>query len=342
MTMITRSALFRWLDEMAEELPLIAPSYVEGILLYRQVSKSSEVAMARERPVLSPKEVFFPSTEVLFTINKNGDKLRLNETLPVKEQVVFGVKACDARGLSSLDAMFIDTAPADPYYAAQRKLTTVIGMKCKEMGETCFCTELGLSPDDPSGVDISLAEFEEGFDVQVMTQKGLDLLNRYLQDGADFYIDRSPLSGCTDATQPTRVVLPEAKTFPLLFEDAMWDEVAERCLSCRICAYACPTCRCFDIRDEELPASAGERRFERIRCWDSCTRNAYRRTAGGHDPRAGKGERLRNRIYCKYYYFPRRYGQLSCTGCGRCIDLCPVNIDITEILRRIVEVRQFP
>ncbi|MFU8773626.1 MAG: 4Fe-4S binding protein [Anaerolineales bacterium] len=29
---------------------------------------------------------------------------------------------------------------------------------------------------------------------------------------------------------------------------------------------------------------------------------------------------------------------MACTGCGRCIDACPVNIDITEILGCLAEV----
>jgi ferredoxin len=45
-----------------------------------------------------------------------------------------------------------------------------------------------------------------------------------------------------------------------------------------------------------------------------------------------KNQRLRNRFYCKFYYFPQHYGPVSCTGCGRCIDACPVNVDITEVL----------
>ncbi len=114
--------------------------------------------------------------------------------------------------------------------------------------------------------------------------------------------------------------------------------MSERCLSCRICAYVCPTCRCFDVRDESVPSDNGHDTYERIRCWDSCAGEAYRRIAGGHNPRAAKGDRLRNRFFCKFYYYPEQYGPTACTGCGRCVDSCPVNIDITEILSHLVEV----
>jgi L-lactate utilization protein LutB len=92
------------------------------------------------------------------------------------------------------------------------------------------------------------------------------------------------------------------------------------------------------VRDEALPASNGGRDYERIRCWDSCAGEVYRRIAGGHNPREAKGERLRNRFLCKFYYFSEQYGPTACTGCGRCIQSCPVNIDITEVLRHVAEV----
>ena len=45
--------------------------------------------------------------------------------------------------------------------------------------------------------------------------------------------------------------------------------------------------------------------------------------------------RLRNRMYHKYSYFPKKYGEIACVGCGRCVTHCPVNIDIVDVLRQI-------
>jgi ferredoxin len=132
-------------------------------------------------------------------------------------------------------------------------------------------------------------------------------------------------------------IIPEAPVWPKKFEDTFWAEMSERCLSCRICAYVCPTCRCFDVRDEPVLTDNGKNQFERIRCWDSCAGSVYRRIAGGHNPREANGERLRNRFMCKFYYYPEQYGPTACTGCGRCIEYCPVNIDITEVISHLAE-----
>lgn len=323
--LITRDMLENWLDSLAKTRSLIAPRDVDGILLYRPVENSRQIQLDFSRTVMSAKEFLFPSTERLLKIKKTGQQVTLLETLPESQTVIFGVRPCDAHGLQILDALFIEHAPIDPYYAHRRENTALIGFACKEMGQTCFCTSMGGTPDDANGMDVMIYETEGGYLAQAITEKGLGLIPQ-----TEWPItDKVHTPAKMDAPLYT---LPAQDAWPAHFNADYWQHMAERCLSCRVCAYVCPTCRCFIIRDEAL-ASPGQ--FERIRCWDSCTGENYRRVAGGHRPRADQSERLRNRIYCKFYYYPEQYelGETpACTGCGRCVDSCPVNIDITEIL----------
>ncbi len=82
------------------------------------------------------------------------------------------MRPCDARGVRVLDAVFLEHEAVDPYYARRRENTVLIGLACQEMGENCFCTLLGGSPDDSADVDLMLAEVEGGFTLQVVTEKG--------------------------------------------------------------------------------------------------------------------------------------------------------------------------
>jgi ferredoxin len=82
---------------------------------------------------------------------------------------------------------------------------------------------------------------------------------------------------------------------------------------------------------------------DRLRAWDACTSRHYSVEASGHDPRPTRGARLRNRFYHKYYYFPWRYqGAILCSGCGRCVAQCPVNIDLTQILEDVSRLAKVP
>jgi len=349
MQVTTREHLTAWLDGLAGHMTLIAPKTVEQRVLYRPVADSSEIAFDFARTDLPVKEHFLPPTDVLLSIEKGKEGVRLEEPSLEGERTVFGLRPCDARALRVLDALFLKE-PADPYYAERREKTTLVGLACREMGEQCFCTSLGLAPDEAGDVDVMLTEMEEGggegergrggegrrrYAVQVMTEKGEAILGALNLDKVE--------GAMPVAAVGSKTPVLEAGEWPRLFERAYWARLADRCLSCRLCTYVCPTCRCFDVRDYEVPCegassggasngSAPGGHIERLRAWDSCMAEGYRRIAGGHNPRLTKGDRLRNRFYCKFCYYPQDYGPIACVGCGRCIAMCPVNVDVVEVL----------
>ncbi len=331
MKMLTRATLENWLDHTAQEKTLVAPRNVAGVLLYRPISNVSQIQWDTGRPVLSAKEFFFPATERILTIEKYNQNIELTETTPNQPQILFGVLPCDARGIAALDAVFINTAPRDENYARRRKNSTIIGIACQKMDDTCFCTTSGSAPDDPAGMDIMLKEEAEEYSIRVLTKKGRKIVNDEWEiENCDFEKSSSQFS-----VHNSPFTIPDIESWSQHFNNPFWSEMAERCLSCRICAYVCPTCRCFDVRDEVVSTDNGNQNYERIRSWDSCAGEVYRRIAGGHNPRAEKEQRLRNRFLCKFDYFAEQYGPLGCTGCGRCIESCPVNIDITEVIEQI-------
>jgi ferredoxin len=65
----------------------------------------------------------------------------------------------------------------------------------------------------------------------------------------------------------------------------------------------------------------------------------YTLHASGYNPRPARANRVRNRVYHKYNYYPKNFNVIACVGCGRCIDLCPVNIDIIDVVTKAGEVK---
>jgi formate hydrogenlyase subunit 6/NADH:ubiquinone oxidoreductase subunit I len=52
----------------------------------------------------------------------------------------------------------------------------------------------------------------------------------------------------------------------------------------------------------------------------------------GHNPREQKLQRVRQRFMHKFKYYVDKYGDgVACVGCGRCVQFCPVNIDIRRV-----------
>ena len=320
LTSIRHSVLLDWLNDLALQTTLLAPTTTAEHSRFGRVSKAAEIDFSIRLTDLPPKEHFLPATHTLFTVVQDGNGPRIVEPAPLEERVLFGVRPCDARALAVLDALFINEDPVDPYYAESRRQTTIVGIACKEMSDSCFCTSVGIAPDHSDDVDLMLTAVDDGFVVQEVTDKG-----KQLAAG----LSREPFRGTLPRpTISARLPVPPPDAWPAFFSDSLWMRTADRCLSCRACTYVCPTCRCFDVRDYQ--SSNGS--IERLRAWDSCLSEGYRRIAGGHNPRPTKTERLRNRIYCKFCYYPQDFGPVACVGCGRCINTCPANVDIAELL----------
>jgi len=39
----------------------------------------------------------------------------------------------------------------------------------------------------------------------------------------------------------------------------------------------------------------------------------------------------------KFRYYPENFGRTLCVGCGRCIEHCPVSIDLRDVLEAVKE-----
>lgn len=323
----SKDDLIRWVDSLLKEHIVIAPVQVQGQTMFQPISKAESCQLsAISNTVLSPKGWFLPPTEILFSVKRNDGHVELVPTQVEQDAVLLGLHPCDARGIALMDKPFL-REPSDALYRERRNRTALIGLACSQAQPECFCTSMGSAPDDSSNVDIMLTEVEDGYIVQAVTNKGKALLPKGLKE----YKGKMPAPPKLEAI-PTKEVVSAIKG---LFNDPYWEKLADRCLHCNICAYVCPTCYCFDVRDY-----ADKEKVERVRSWESCQSRGFSLTAGGYDPRTTKGERLRQRFYHKLLYFPEEFEDVACVGCGRCVRDCPVNIDIREVINNLKQVTE--
>lgn len=327
--------LFTLLDKQGR---LYLPVAKDGKTDYAAWSAGSAVDLAATVTAKSPKGLFFPQIENLMEFTRTGNKLALEaRPLPVEKTIAFGVRACDLASFKLLDKVFLKE-PVDEYYAARRSNCTLIGLACSEPEETCFCHAFGI---DLAEGEADVRTYQVGDELfwEAATPKGEELT------AAVSGLLTEEASGAAKVAKAKTAVREVFQKMPLaglklsaekckapneIFADKAWEELSKTCIGCGTCTYVCPTCHCYDVRDHD-----GGERVERYRCWDSCLFSDFTNMSGGN-PRTGRLERFRQRYMHKLIYFPdNNEGDFACVGCGRCLQKCPVSLNIVKVARAL-------
>lgn len=327
------------LDLFASVLPAFGDVYAPvrrgSHHVFERPARWSDVDLAYTRTLLPPRKLFLPPREVMFSFDpKTGFSDLLAKA--AEPRVLFGVHPYDILGLNILDRVFLGGQYTDPYYARRRKHTAVIGIDVQQPDAAHFAPSMQADSVD-SGFDLFLSDIGHAYLLLVGTSRGHDMAvmsGCLLQepDAADFaeYKRRSALR--REAYRTSVELRGFAEIFDMEYESVAWNELADRCLSCGACSFVCPTCYCFDVRDD---VDLGTRSGRRTRIWDSCLFTSHAAVAGGENFRKSRSSRVKFRFYHKQRGFVAEYGRPSCVGCGRCSVACPAGIDIVTVIRTI-------
>ncbi len=303
---------------------------------FEDVKSGETIALKYIPTILPPRKFFLPVHETLLEYDfSNG--LNAEAVTKYEEIILFGVHTCDIAGIQCLNMVF-SQHPQDHNYLIHRQNIKIIGLECNEYCDefaNCFLMNTYL-PD--GGYDLFLTDLGDYFIVHINTQAGEKIIETtgffkstqtsHLNELASFREKKKALFKNELQVDPD--IIPDI--FDRSFESRVWDDLDERCLACGNCTIVCPTCYCFDMKDEiNLSLTAGKRYRE----WDSCQLGTFAKVAGGKNFRKTRKERQRHRYYRKFRYTIDRFSRFFCTGCGRCSRTCMAGIRLKETLKSL-------
>jgi ferredoxin len=318
--LISKDKIKEMLSLLMKQRTLVAPASNGKKLDYLTVTDVNDIVFTDELPYKSPKELFFPPYEKIITF-KDGEAVA--ET-PDAKTVLFGARPCDLEALDIMKKVFTKGKYKDPFFEERYNNALVIGLGCANKKPGCFCDERETDMGFCGKCDLFLGIKGEGYEVLYVSEKGRDAFKQYIPGLDKFENEMRKFA-------PAKTLSIDA-TEEELFKKIGWENIVETCQGCGMCTYICPTCHCFMFRDID----EGDR-ASRYKCWDSCMFPKFTLHASGHNPRASRSERYRQRIAHKYLYVKENFGPVACTGCGRCVRGCPAGMNIKSIVERILE-----
>jgi ferredoxin len=308
---------------LAADFEVIGPVAKGEKFVFAKLQDPADLRLDYDTTLLPPKKFFVPPTENLMEFTTADNEVTSAEVTS-QDRVLFGLHPCDINALMLMDNVFLGEYE-DPYYKARRDSTLLVGVSCTPSAE-CFCTSWGTD-EVHWGFDIFLSDIGDRYFVSVRSVKGAELLDKSVETRA---ITPEDTAAFQHKTREFKDGFPrdvETSQLPLLldakFDDAVWDELGERCLSCGACSMVCPTCYCFDVKDKlSMDGTTGER----TRVWDSCMFSEFAEVAHGHNFRASNASRVKYRYYHKQWGYLSKFERVLCVGCGRCERACKAGI----------------
>jgi sulfhydrogenase subunit beta (sulfur reductase) len=285
---------------------------------------------------LSPKSIVYPQSERIFEcLNdpESPEKGILKEAeKDYPPQAVIGIRPCDAQAFQIVKKNFDNPEYRDPWWVQRFESAILVGLGCNAPCPTCFCCSVGGGPFKEDFLDVLLYDLGDRYFAKGLTEKGRVFISK-TKGGAPADEKALKEAKTLSATAQDKVTAKFSsdrlgeKAVPALFNAPFWEEVAFSCINCGTCTFLCPTCWCFDIQDEIYG-----KQVDRIRNWDTCMSPLFTLEGSGHNPREKKFQRVRQRFMHKLKYYVDRFKNgVQCSGCGRCVRYCPVNIDIRRV-----------
>ncbi|MBC8515455.1 4Fe-4S dicluster domain-containing protein [bacterium] len=328
-----KAKLRYWLDDLRLSQEVWAPTGKEGSLHFTRNPLGEEVITEYTNTKESPKAIFFPPREEIFSYDILPDKVEITPKPPdTTPRVIFGMRPPDVRGLEIMDAYWMGDV-TDERYKARRENSAIICVGYHNPPPCCFAESVGVDLFPEEGVDMLLTDLGRTYYVQVLTERGMALItDQFNPAESDHREDarkaKAGVRGSTD--QSLELERWEEFSDAEILALPYWDEVYLGMIpSAAISRYFYSGTQ---FRFIDVPKGHQGTRY---RVWTHPHAPGYSRLPDGDDYRPGMKERIRDWLLEMFLYFPKRHGFLGCSGAHRCVAAMPTKHDVRKIIQGV-------
>jgi sulfhydrogenase subunit beta (sulfur reductase) len=291
---------------------------------FDELDTASRMCLDYDVTILPPKKYFQPPEETLLRfVPKKADSYEaVNDYEPL---TLIGVHYYDLAAIYLMDRAFSE-GEKDANYLTKRQNTLLVGLYPTRSFKHRFSNSVVKGEVPYKVADLMLINMNDGnYAIEIVSEKGRAFLESAGCEKSDY-----SLQAIEDAKKrikdDEKLPIPAETTPDYLkknYSHPVWEVFGEKCYSCGSCVLVCPTCYCFDMKEEvDVTLESGERK----RVWDGCMIEHFATCAGGHNFRQKRSDRFRHRIFRKGVILPSKYHYWGCVGCGRCADACTSSI----------------
>lgn len=291
------------LEYILSEYDSYGPKKEGSKLVFAPIKKRTELDLSGKKTTIPFKNILFPN------------KKNISEQLNNNKIAFIGIPSCDCSALE----IFLKQFPVG--ILPERKNILLAGIRCRR-DRFCFCEKFDLRPDWDLFIDEEKRDFVlygKKHTKKIFEKLGLKYSNE------DKQIE--PNSECYDLKELSDIIDDRSE------KNEFWENISENCFGCGACTAVCPLCFC--TRQQMINQLDGSSKL----ClkWDSCFAKEFSEIQNHFDHRPKNSDRLYNWYNHKFVRSQKDNGNILCTGCGRCIEACPANLNTKLIIESLLQ-----
>ena len=290
--------------------------------VYGSLEDAKDLRLDFDVTILPPKKYFLPQYEKLmeYSLEKPFEVKPKDE---IKPRIILGIHPYDIIALEQMDKVYLDSQ-RDDFYKKRRENTILIASDIQNVSDRSFALSMKTNIIE-KGFDLLLIKIDQKYIIKIGSEKGKKILEKYAKTSD---VKENDIKKIDETRKKTfkkykkKVILPKEEWPSVLaanYDSGVWEERSDKCVECGSCVMVCPTCYCYDVKDD---VSLNLKTGSRIRTWDGCMFREFTKVGSGEFFREDIKDRYRHRYFRKGNYLPARYGFISCVGCGRCGIAC--------------------